>query len=376
MIQSIKRKYTVRLLFRGLMFIIIGLALLTYLGWDYLPIGVVQDLDAEGISAVTTGRAQMTVYHVDGCFSYFTDDYDKTVTMDFLAPVGDSDMWIGVRLEGKQMDAINSNMELYWDTYDRTEGALDWDALYSQYSFFWLNGRIEKMDSETEGFYKQYLSYYNMSDEELENFLPYIFIPARFGRDLESLYVVFAVIIVMVLLGYGVYYIIDAFAALYLKEMKRFISNSGSSESQMARLEQFYDSVPEIDGFKINDDYFMYLGKGGFKFAKSADVLWAYQHVLTTNYVAKTYTLKICFADGKVLDVPTTKKGYEPLVQSVERRLPDIVIGYSDQLKDMFSKNRQQFVNEVSRRRRERMGSVDNAYAFSDNNTDFNTDNN
>lgn len=358
MLKEIKKRYTAGLIFKGIIFLLLGLAILAYLVWDFLPIGAMQELTSEDVTTVDEGRAEMTLFHTEGYFSYFTDEYDNIVSMDFLVPVGE-DMWMGARLDGKSMDAINNNMELYWEKYEEKGEALDWDALQEQYYVVWATGHVEKMDSETRDFYDEYLDYYEMDDEARSKFLPYIFVPAKYGQDLGTEYSILATIFVVCLVGYGLYSIVNAFAAFYFKEIKKFIAESGSSEATLARLEQFYSAVPEIDGFKINDEYFMYLGKGGFKFARSQDVLWIYQHVLTTNYVAKTYTMKIGFSNGKIFDVPTTKKGYEPLVQSLERRLPDVVYGYSDQLKNMFGKNRNEFIAEVERRRRERLGNIE-----------------
>jgi hypothetical protein len=78
------------------------------------------------------------------------------------------------------------------------------------------------------------------------------------------------------------------------------------------------------------------------------EVMWIYktvtQHKTNGIPTGKSYKLTIVFSDGSSSEINTNEKNCDALVENLAQRGRNIIIGFSDELNEMWSSNPQQFI--------------------------------
>lgn len=87
----------------------------------------------------------------------------------------------------------------------------------------------------------------------------------------------------------------------------------------------------------------------------SRDILWAYPKI-TKHYhsgipTGKTYSAILRDSKGQSVEVSGKKDSVPKLLESVQRRMPWVLIGYDKQLEALWLKEKQQFVQLIEQRR-------------------------
>lgn len=362
MIEQLTNKLKRHWIIVGVVLMLIGLAACVGIFWTYLPIGEVQDIMNMPGDEIHEGKAVMYVTYSYDYFSYFTDEYDNIVMKEYFVPVGDenSDEWMGLQLSGKNMKRMDLNTDIFWNWNDEYA---DENELWEQLDYFKLRGTVKRMDSESARFYEDYIDEIGMSEEEKEIFLPYMFIPATPLGDpeMDLSEKVIAIIIALGMIISGVGIIIYALREGFMKDYKKYVKKVGDKEEANRRIERCMSNANPLKGLYIDDQLLIYAPKNSISVVDVKDVIWVYQYVLTRKSglitVGKDYSVKIKKTDGSEINVPSKKNEVEGIITFIIHRIPDIVVGYSDELSRLYSRDRGSFVQEIERRRNERTGS-------------------
>ena len=211
-----------------------------------------------------------------------------------------------------------------------------------------LSGRIMKMEGDIYRYFKEYMMEGGITEEEFEQYtLPY-YIEVYSNETFENVFTVSAFLLGVLLILLAVIRLVKALSGSYLKKLKADIASIGISEYS---AESDWNSAAEIcKGIKVGR-YFTYYMEGSKPRAiPNTKVLWIYQNTTThrTNGIktGTTYSVMI-WVDGwknaANLGMPNETTAQE-MLKRFNAQFPWIVIGYSDELRQMYTKNRAQFM--------------------------------
>lgn len=366
--RSIKN-YNIRVMFITLG---IGLIFTLIMFKDWLPIGNVQNLnELEDINQLTTGRATITAYLFEDKYMISYEGNENNVKDSYYTiPLGtfseDKGGYIGLHLWGKKMKTADKDWDLYWEEEDE-------DAFYDLVEPIRLSGHIEEMDKDNEYYLnellKEYEEYYDESKEELEPlYKHYIFEPNRITGMGESSYCIIFLIFGIVFLGMGIYYLIEVLFGDPLRPIVKYGVTHGGTERAMAKAEYLYNNQTPSFGMRGDDEMFMFYEKNKKLLVfDPKDMLWAYEQVIKRKSglitVGKDYSVMIKLADGTQAAIACGQNTIKQYLHCLQSVCPDIILGYSDELKRMYSKDRYRMVAEVNRRREERMRNKPNGHS-------------
>lgn len=343
--------------------LIIGLALSWFEFKDYLPFGEMQDLDTLPATEIHEGRGKITVSYILDYYSYWQDNYGREVMRDYYVAAGDENNWayMGCELRGKKNDRAYDMLEKIIDI--ETNGGDD----YSSLDTFTVTGRVERITGENLKYHTEYTQeladYYGFTQEDIDElFVPYVIIQPQVGDGEFMSYVLAIIGLVLIVAAFGMCGC--AIFADPLKNIRAYAKSTGNEELTMSYIENFYAQTPDRYNCKVNDKYFMTTGKGKADFCETKNIIWFYKYVVTrkTNFVTvgHDYYVRIQQANGKMIQLMTRNESEAgDAINYLMKYIPDAIVGYSDELSKMYSKDRGQMIAEVNRRREERMGSAD-----------------
>lgn len=305
-----------------------------------------EDLKASDLRANLKVNAE--IYWVMDYYSY-TEKDGRTVTMEFMIPVGDEE-YMGLECSYGTMDDVKENMQLYWDYMDGKDVSLD------DMKAIPVKGTIQPLKGDSLRFFNEFIDALEWTEEEEEIFVPYVLKVDNIG-ELDDFTLVFLGLIVLVLLLVGVGILISGLRGSNLKELEKYCAATGNKEYEMQKLEQFYQMGTPVQGIRINNDYFMAVNGTKIKFAPAKQLLWAYTHVVQhrTNFIptGKTYSIIVKLSDGRQLDISMANQdACDQALEYIATNCPYLFIGYDKEWERMYNKNRDEMIRLV----RGRMG--------------------
>lgn len=212
------------------------------------------------------------------------------------------------------------------------------------------SGAVNKMSSEEYRYFKEYFMESGWSEEEVEEYtLPYyISAGALTGGSASSVYVILALGVILILAG--IILLIYGMTGGGLKGLKKQMEETGLSE---ADTEYEYEGAKlfyKKNDFRIGKRLTFYMAGNRPQLIRNDQIMWAYQQNTThrTNGIktGTTYQILIYSVDSKKIDhvdVPNENTGKEVL-QYINETMPKAVVGYSDELMNLYRKNYQEFL--------------------------------
>jgi hypothetical protein len=109
-------------------------------------------------------------------------------------------------------------------------------------------------------------------------------------------------------------------------------------------------------GWSVTDKYLIRRAPFAFDLLRLSDLLWAYKRVTkhSVNFIptGKTYSgMLVCY--GGAAEVTGREKNVDALLAFAAERAPWAILGYSDDLNNLFKKKPQDFCAAVEQRKRE-----------------------
>ena len=212
-----------------------------------------------------------------------------------------------------------------------------------------IRGTIMPMKGESLQYYYEYLEYDTLDKATQDLFLPvYLKVDCVNDTSMNDLYLFCAIgcvlILIAIILG------VSAISGGSTKSIKQLCMRSQNPEATQARMENFYQSVPEVNGFRATEEYLMFWTGSTCQVMESPKVLWAYLQETTHKMygiikTGKSFGLIIRTEDGKSFTVSMKNKDVVlETLTSLNTRIAHIIIGYSDELNRMYTSDRQAFI--------------------------------
>lgn len=211
-------------------------------------------------------------------------------------------------------------------------------------------GKIKKLENEDYYYFKEYFKDAGWSDEEIEaSTLPYYI---EYYHDTFSMGTIFCLVFFggVALIIAGIYRIIKGKTGGFLKKLREDIRISGYADSY---VESDYNSAQNItknDDIKMGRLMTYYHSGADYRAIPHNKVMWAYQVTTThrTNGIKTGTTYSVLYYIDGYKNSITLGVANEATALEILRRLnetcPWIVIGFSDELKKLFNKNRAEFL--------------------------------
>ena len=212
-----------------------------------------------------------------------------------------------------------------------------------------LCGKIRKLDSEEYSYFQDYFRQADFTDEEIaEGTLPY-YIDCKNKVALSGMYIVLFSVGALLLL-WGIVRIVKAAGGGSLKKLRKDMEKAGYSESMADSDYRSATSFDKKGTLKIGRLMTYYITGSDARAIPNNKIMWAYQNTVThrTNGVKTGTTYNVMIFDEITPKGHTFAVANESIAQDmlnlINTTLPWVVVGYSDDLKKMYNKNRSQFL--------------------------------
>lgn len=293
-----------------------------------------------------------------------------------LDPYLTSDKWfefVGLAVPSRYFDTfkiIDDNSDLFFEDYD----------LSHLNATMQLTGTIFPMDEEILRHYKSFFRYIDYSDEEIELYCApyYIKIDHLSRGDVNFVLIANALAVIFIVIA--IYMLIRALTGGYQSKLIKTLKAQGDMELQ--RAETDYQTAAEpVKGIKIGRSYLFNCKSAKTEVIPLRQIAWAYTHQINHQKygrtVSTTYSIMLYAEDKKQrqLYMPS-KDACNQFIDELNRKCPAGIFGYSDQLKQMFNKNFEEF-NRLRRQKEAEMNpGFSDMYADQGQNTGNNPYNN
>ncbi len=213
-----------------------------------------------------------------------------------------------------------------------------------------FSGKIKKLNSEEYKYFEEFWRDNEFTENEIEELtLPYyISMVDKTGNNVISFLIFGAGLFLLV---WGILRIVRASNGFYLKKLRADITAAGYSaesvESDFASATSFCKKGDIRVGRLFS---YVDLNSSVPRAIFNGKILWAYQNTTThrTNGIKTGTTYSIVFyVDGQKnpfnISVPSEAASQE-ILQKMSTMFPWIIVGYSEELKKLYSKERAQFM--------------------------------
>jgi len=275
---------------------------------------------------------------------------------------------------------INTNEDLYWEfiglavpsRYFDTTRIIDKnsDEFFESYDLRSLDttmqvtGQILPMDDEMLRYYRSFFDEADYTDEEFKNYCaPYYIYIDHMKRGHVNLILTMNALAVLLIL-WATYMLIKALTGGYQRKLVKALKAQG--EMELERADADYESASEpTKGIRIGRSYLFDCSSAKTDVYALRHVAWAYTHQVNQQKygrtVSTTYSIILYTEDKKKhqLTMPS-KTACDQMIDELNRRCPAGIFGYSDQLKDLFNKN----YDEFTRLRRQKEAEMNQTQGF------------
>ncbi len=283
-----------------------------------------------------------TVYCVYDCYCEETEN-GTPIGREYIIDADDY-YYMGMCVDKKDFDEAEALMNAYWDYID---GYADVDEVFEhQYE---VTGTITKIPSDSMKFYKEYINWYDYTEEEKEMFLPYYLEVGKVGGYTPggaiALVVIGAIFILLAVL-----FLARALTGSYQKSIKKYIAASSSPDMAAEKVARFIQNTPETNNLRYNTEFICGQEGATTAFGETSKLVWVYLHTVTHKRyfitVGKSYTLMLGFKDGTRQSVTMKNEaaGKNHMLRLSEL-FPYVIYGYSAELERMFMKDMNAFLN-------------------------------
>ena len=346
MFEELKKKILKSSLLWSIILIIAGLGLAGWNAMDafYAATGYVS------FTQLTPDQIKSQLVDIDvteayGCFLIEGEENTKThqqkiTHLYYIIPTGDiyatDYRYMSIRVPASyesKMDAISDN----------TGNGIISDPLR-------LSGKIKKLSSEDYSYFESYFKEAGFSDEEIaQATIPYNIDVFASKASMSGVYIVLFGAGVALLI-FGIFRIAKVAGGSSLKKLRKDIASTGYSESM---IDSDYHSAKSFDKkgtLKIGRLMTYYISGSDARAIPNNKIMWAYQNTVThrTNGVKTGTTYNVMIFDEITPKGHSFSVANESIAQDmlalINTMLPWVVVGYSDELKKLYNKDRAQFL--------------------------------
>lgn len=303
-----------------------------------------QQLDSLAIEELPGSYVNGDITAIVGNYAEYYEKYDdgreKITDNYYVIPVGDYE-FIGLHVSEED---FSDAKRIYNETMDYLLGNKS-----DMFSSMNVTGTINKMDDELHKFYVEWFQSFDYTDEEINQVaLPYVLQVGYAGKFLTD--TTYALLTIGAILLIAVFIlIIQMLTGSYLSKIRKFIKKNSDSVS-MERIEDDYEGATSFGSIKIGNLFTHYYQGNKAWIIKNSDMIWAY--LLNTTH--RTYGIKVGVSKQIIIYTKDKKKyainvknsdDIASILSKLSESNSDIITGYSDELKKLFNKDFDSFVN-------------------------------
>lgn len=347
MFEELKKKILKSSLFGSIIMIVIGLGLAGWFAMDaFYAITGYADFSQLSPDQLNNQLVEVNLTDNYGCYLEAWEkntktNQTKTTHYYYVILAGDeysATDWCYVSVKvpasyGSKMDAMTEN------TYNE----LDSEPLY-------LAGQIKKLDAEETSYFQGFFRDAGFSDDEIaEMTLPY-YIQCFSSKASMNFVFIAAFAVGAFLLIFGIFRIAKVAGGSSLKKLRKDIESAGYSESMIDSDFRNAKSFDKKGTLKMGRLMTYYISGSDARAIPNSNMMWAYQNTVThrTNGVKTGTTYNVMIFDEITPKGHTFAVANESIAQDmltlINTMLPWVVVGYSDELKKLYNKDRSQFL--------------------------------
>lgn len=212
-----------------------------------------------------------------------------------------------------------------------------------------VKGNVRPMDGDELYYYKEWFEAMEYSDEEMEEFaVNYVLEDGVFANGIKPVRLYLMTAGSLILIIWGVVFLIKALSGKYLKDIKKDFEQSGIPESQIV---SDYQSAHVINKDIRIGRLFTYNAVSTSPRAYlNKNMAWAYmyrtKHYTNGLYTGSSYNVLIFAANGtnQIGDIAVKKKFSDQILEYYANNFPHMVVGYSDDLKRLYHNDHNAFL--------------------------------
>ena len=267
--------------------------------------------------------------------------------------------FVGLAVPARYFDTtkiIDRNSDEFFETYDLR--ALD--------TTMQITGQILPMDDEMLRHYRSFFREADYTDDEFKEYCAPYYIKVDHLKRGHADFVLFMNALAVILLLWAVYMLIKALTGGYQRKLIKALKAQG--EMELERADADFESASEpTKGIRIGRNYLFDCSGAKTDVFALRQVAWAYSHQVNHQKygrtVSTTYSI-ILYTENKKshqLTMPS-KAASDQVLDELNRKCPAGIFGYSDQLKQLFNKN----YDEFTRLRRQKEAEINQSQGFND----------
>lgn len=213
-----------------------------------------------------------------------------------------------------------------------------------------VSGTIKEMNSSEIKYFTEYMMEYGYSKEQVnEMILPYYIHQGSLGNTSSGVvYVIFGAGVILI--AWGVIYLIMVMNGSKLKTIRKEIAESGYTEEQVDADWTASAEILTKEALKIGQ-LFTYFSEGAKPHAiRNTRFVWAYMKTTThkTNGITTgtTYEVLMFTKEKKEYSMPVSDEATaRHVLEEMGKRMPWILLGYDEELRRSYRKNIDEFLN-------------------------------
>ncbi len=267
--------------------------------------------------------------------------------------------FVGLAVPARYFDTtkvIDRNSDEFFETYDLR--ALD--------TTMQITGQILPMDDEMLRHYRSFFREADYTDDEFKEYCAPYYIKVDHLKRGHADFVLFMNALAVILLLWAVYMLIKALTGGYQRKLIKALKAQGEMELERADAD-FENASEPTKGIRIGRNYLFDCSGAKTDVFALRQVAWAYSHQVNHQKygrtVSTTYSIMLYTENKKShqLTMPS-KAASDQVLDELNRKCPAGIFGYSDQLKQLFNKN----YDEFTRLRRQKEAEINQSQGFND----------
>lgn len=349
LLKEMKKKSVNNVLWISIILMLVGIGILAVNGSAirqiFTAIVGCRDLNDIPKTELNNTVAQCEIDIVYDCFAEYKTGNGKVYDY-YIIPYGNKNFnlyYIAVHVNANKAKQLDSICDDFWEYYAGNKDTLDKSVS--------VKGNVRLMNSDERYYYKSWFEEMGYSDEEISEYaVTYVLMDGEYAGNVSSvrLYVMTAAALFLLIVSICI--IVKACTGGYLKALKQDFAQLGAyAESRIAT--DYQNAYVVNKNVRIGRLFTYNATPTAPRAYLNNNMAWAYQH-RTKNYTngiytGSSYNVIIYPARGtdKMGDIAIKKKLSEQILEFYANNFPHMIVGYSDELRDMYNNDRNRFLS-------------------------------
>ena len=301
------------------------------------------NLDDIPRNALSDTIASSEISAVYDCFAEY-EDSDGKIYGYYIIPYGEEwENYIAVRVKESKASELDSICDDTWEYLMGNDVSLDRTVS--------VKGNVRSMDYDESKYFKEWFEDMEFSEDEIDEYaVNYVLVDDRFADDISPLRLYLMCGIGIIIFFIAIWVLIKACLGIYLKNIKKDFAQLGAyAEGQI--VSDYENACVFGKGIRVGRIFTYNTASTSPRAYLNNNIAWLYHH-RTKHYTNGLYTgsnYSIVFypasGDGKAAEsFDIKKKEKEKILEYYANNFSHIVVGYSEELRDLYHHDRNAFL--------------------------------